>query len=72
MTKEIPKTRLETNFVRLLDQCKAMANNGKHTEWRFEQVSLKINYCPKILIYVEKVFIRRRSMQLLYLNFVVK
>jgi len=31
------KTRLETNFIRLLDQCKHMANNGKHSEWRFEK-----------------------------------
>lgn len=33
------KTRLETNFIRLLDQCKQMANNRKHSEWRFEKVS---------------------------------
>ncbi|KAI9555192.1 hypothetical protein GHT06_017707 [Daphnia sinensis] len=31
------RTRLETNFVRLLEQCKTIANNGKHTEWRFEK-----------------------------------
>lgn len=31
------KTRLETNFIRLLDQCKQMANNRKHSEWRFEK-----------------------------------
>lgn len=33
------RTRLETNFIRLLDQCKIMANNGKHSEWRFEKVA---------------------------------
>lgn len=35
--KKMTKTRLETNFIRLLDQCKHMANNGKHSEWRFEK-----------------------------------
>ena len=37
---QMAKARLETNFIRLLDMCKNMGNNGKHTEWRFEKVSL--------------------------------